>query len=134
MEPFLTHLECARTGARYDAYQLHNLSPAGAPLLARYDLEAAGRALHIEDLAYRRTDMWRYLEVLPARHVDEVVSLGEGYTPLHRAERLGARSVLLGAGFDVDRAEDLEALRSLEGGPEADLCPRTLAYLAAEGL
>ena len=30
----------------------------------------------------RRSDMWRYLDVLPADSIDEVVTLGEGLTPL----------------------------------------------------
>ena len=90
MKSFLTHLECARTGARYDADQLHNLSDVGAPLLARYDLDGVAAALKKQDLAGRRTDMWRYLEVLPAASEAEIVSLGEGYTPLHHAVRLGA--------------------------------------------
>ena len=36
---YLSHLECSRTGERYDADQLQGVSEAGAPLLARYDLE-----------------------------------------------------------------------------------------------
>ena len=90
MKSFLTHLECARTGARYEADQLHNLSEAGAPLLARYDLDGVAGALQKEDLAGRRPDMWRYLEVLPAANEAAGVSLGEGYTPLHHAVHLGA--------------------------------------------
>ncbi len=90
MERFLTHLECGRTGERYDAYQLQNLSQVGAPLLARYDLEAVGASMKKTDLARRRTDMWRYLEVLPVEGERAVVSLGEGFTPLHHVERLGA--------------------------------------------
>ena len=78
MKSFLTHLECARTGARYEADQLHNLSEAGAPLLARYDLDGVAGALQKEDLAGRRPDMWRYLEVLPAANEAAVGSLGEG--------------------------------------------------------
>ena len=35
----LTHLECSRTAERYDADQVQGTSAAGAPLLARYDLE-----------------------------------------------------------------------------------------------
>ena len=35
---FVTHLECAYTGERYPADQVHNLSRAGKPLLVRYDL------------------------------------------------------------------------------------------------
>ena len=36
---FLSHLECSRTGERYDADVVQGVSSAGAPLLARYDLE-----------------------------------------------------------------------------------------------
>lgn len=92
---FLTHLECSRTGARYDADQLHNLSDEGAPLLARYDLDAVGAAVKPGDFAGRRPDMWRYREVLPLRSLDadgthEIISLGEGFTPLRSTPSLGA--------------------------------------------
>ena len=86
---FMTHLECARTGAHYDADALHNLSAVGAPLLARYDLAKAGAILSREMLKDRPTTMWRYREVMPIRTPEEIVSLGEGFTPLHHAERLG---------------------------------------------
>ena len=35
----LSHLECSRTGKRYDADEVQGVSEEGAPLLARYDLE-----------------------------------------------------------------------------------------------
>ncbi len=87
---YMTHLECARDGSTYDADGLHNLSVLGAPLLARYDLEKAAATLRPEVLKERAPTMWRYREVMPIRSADEIVSLGEGFTPLHRAERLGA--------------------------------------------
>ena len=86
---FLTHLECSRSGDRYDVAQLHNLSEAGAPLLARYDLGAAAAAVSRSDLRGRRADMWRYREILPVSAEGEIVSLGEGWTPLLSAVRLG---------------------------------------------
>ena len=86
----LMELECSKTGERFPADSLHNLSPAGAPLLARYDLEAAARTLRPGALADRRADMWRYHELLPAPSAEAVVSLGEGMTPLLEAPRLGA--------------------------------------------
>ena len=42
---FMTHLECSLTGERYDSDKLQNLSKAGKPLLARYDLEAVAERL-----------------------------------------------------------------------------------------
>jgi threonine synthase len=86
---YLTHLECSRNGQRYDASTLHNLSAQGAPLLARYDLEKAAATLTKAALKDRAPTMWRYREVMPITSEDEIVSLGEGFTPLHHVERLG---------------------------------------------
>ena len=60
------------------------------PLLARYDIEAAARRWERASLADRPHTMWRYGEVLPPADADGPVSLGEGYTPLVHARRLGA--------------------------------------------
>jgi threonine synthase len=86
----VTHLECAACGARHEARRLHNLCvQCGKPLLVRYDLERASRTLTKESLKSRRSDLWRYMEVLPVEREENIVSLGEGWTPLLRAERLG---------------------------------------------
>lgn len=88
----VTHLECAACGARHEARRLHNLCvECGKPLLVRYDLEQAGRTLTKESLKGRRADLWRYLEVLPVEREENIVSLGEGFTPLLRTARLGER-------------------------------------------
>lgn len=79
---FVTHLECSLTGERYAADELHGLSRAGRPLLVRYDLAAAGRALTREALERRATDLWRWRELLPVRRTENIVSLGEIETPL----------------------------------------------------
>ncbi|HEX8147325.1 MAG TPA: threonine synthase, partial [Pyrinomonadaceae bacterium] len=87
----VTHLECALCGTAYEARRLHNLcTECGRPLLVRYDLEAAARTLTRESLKGRRADLWRYAEVLPVEREENIVSLGEGWTPLLRAARLGA--------------------------------------------
>jgi threonine synthase len=44
-----------------------------------------------ESLAARRTDLWRYREVLPVEDDKNIISLGEGWTPLLRATRLSRR-------------------------------------------
>ncbi|SLN44673.1 threonine synthase [Oceanibacterium hippocampi] len=79
---FVTHLECAMTGARYEADRLHGLSEAGRPLVVRYDLDGLGKALTKDALAARPTGFWRYREFLPVRRAENVVSLGEVETPL----------------------------------------------------
>jgi len=86
-QTFVTHLECSATGERYEPDQLHNLSRAGKPLLVRYDLEAVKRALIKDALAARPPELWRYRELLPIRHEENIVSLGEAMTPLVRLNR-----------------------------------------------
>jgi len=88
---FVTHLECAFTGERYAADQVHNLSRAGKPLLVRYDLPAIAKALNKAALAQRAPDLWRYRELLPVRRVQDIVSLGEAMTPLVRLPKLGTK-------------------------------------------
>lgn len=96
---FLTHLECSKTGERYEPDRLHGLSDSGYPLLARYDL--VGLRLHLtkEALTARPPDMWRYREFLPVRQTGNIVSLGEVMTPLvalpAAATRIGSRSLLV---------------------------------------
>jgi len=88
---FVTHLEDAMTGERYEADRLHGLSREGWPLLVRYDLEAAGAALSREALAGRGEDLWKWRELLPVRKPENIVSLGEIATPLIPLDRVGAR-------------------------------------------
>jgi threonine synthase len=113
----LSHLECALCGRQYDPDRLWNLCPECArPLLCRYDLEGAADALSSPDsmddalhlrpgdggsspdyntlglkaLAQREPTLWRYYELLPVRDPACRLTLGEGWTPLIHATRLGA--------------------------------------------
>jgi threonine synthase len=92
---FVTHLECAMTGERHAADEIHNLSRAGKPLLVRYDLGGLKKALSKQALAARPPDLWRYREMLPVRRTQDIVSLGEAITPLLPLPKMAAR---LGAG------------------------------------
>ncbi len=88
--PGATHLECSLTGERLESELLQRLSPAGKPLLARYDLDALRGRFTPDALGGRRSDLWRYADVLPVRDPACIVSLGEGWTPLLDAPRLAA--------------------------------------------
>ncbi len=92
---FVTHLECSLTGERYPADTLHGLSRAGRPLLVHYDLDAVRRALPRQALADRPQTLWRYRELLPVRHPQNVVALGEVVTPLIALPRLAESGELL---------------------------------------
>ena len=85
----VTHLECSRTGERLEAGKIQNLSAAGWPLLVRYDLQKLARQWDRDSIADGPPTMWRYAPVLPVRYRDNIVTLHEGFTPLHRLQRLG---------------------------------------------
>ena len=87
---FLTHLECSGCGLQHQSSHLQNLCfSCGKPLFAIVDLGAASRTLKRETLATREKSLWRYREVLPLPGNVEPVSLGEGGTPLLRAQKFG---------------------------------------------
>jgi threonine synthase len=88
---FFSHLECSvPCGApARNPRERHFLCSCGAPLLARYDLDKA-RGWSRETLKGRDATMWRYREMLPIYDGESPVTLGEGFTPLFHARRLGA--------------------------------------------
>jgi len=86
----VTHLYCSSCGKEYEAGKLVNLCICGRPLLVAYDLDQAARTFTREALAGRESSLWRYREVLPVENEKNVLSLGEGMTPLIKADRLAA--------------------------------------------
>ena len=88
---FLTHLECSIAQSPMKPASVHNLCDCGGPLLVRYDLERAREEWDRESLVDGSADMWRYAPMLPVRDMRHIVSMGEGWTPLIRTRRLGAR-------------------------------------------
>ena len=82
---YLRALECTACAREFDANAVYGVcSTCGKVLFARYDLEALKRAVTPADFQGRPWDMWRYRELLPVRTPENVVTLGEGMTPLVR--------------------------------------------------
>src|SRR6187397_2525950 len=96
---FVTQLECAMMGDRYEADTLHNLSKAGKPLLVRYDLAGVKKALTKAALKERPDGLWKWRELLPVRKAVDIVSLGEDATPLimlpKLAKKLGGGEIIV---------------------------------------
>ena len=87
---FVSHLECAACNRQYEAGRLWNLcTGCGKPLLVRYDLKRAAVAIDRSRLGDGRSGLWRYRALLPVADDANIVSLGEGWTPMLRAETLG---------------------------------------------
>ncbi len=58
-------------------------------LKARYDMAALRNSGWIDEIAQREPTMWRYHELLPIFDTANIVSMGEGWTPLLHARNLG---------------------------------------------
>jgi len=93
---FLTHLVCSECQEVYDPNVIQTYCPnCQVPLLAQYDLDRARDQLNRDEVRFRKKGMWRWFELLPVKDKKNIVSLGEGDTPLIRANKLGEELGLL---------------------------------------
>lgn len=87
------HIElyCTNCGlvTLYDC-RLRVCSRCGESILeARYDLDVLRRSYWEDHILRRKPGVWRYHELLPLFDVNHIVSMGEGGTPLLKAQNLG---------------------------------------------
>ncbi|MGA7923551.1 MAG: threonine synthase, partial [Thermoplasmata archaeon] len=93
----LASLECRACCSEVDPARVVGTCPTcGHALLATYDLRKLDAHQWWERLSSRVTSLWRYRELLPVQQSDQVVTLGEGFTPvLPLAEVPAARGIRL---------------------------------------
>jgi threonine synthase len=80
MKSFLSHLECTACSKKHEATRPINVCDCGGTLFCRYDMARAKAELN--------RGVGRLFELLPVQDRENVVSLGEGETPLLDAKRL----------------------------------------------
>jgi threonine synthase len=86
---FLEGLRCRECGTAYPADARSVCEECFGPLEPAYDYDAIAAAVSRESVASGPASLWRYAPLLPATTEDRV-DLGDGFTPLRRAHRLGA--------------------------------------------
>ncbi len=85
----LSTLSCSGCGKQYSPFEKQTVSACcQLPLLAGYNL---AESFSKEVLQKREGTMWRYLEMLPVLHEENIVSLGEGYTPILKLSNLAKK-------------------------------------------
>ncbi len=94
---YYSHLECIHCGANFDKSKIHNYChKCTQPLLARY---ALNNTIKKENINTDRYDMWRYEAFLPIENTENIISLGEGWTPMLHLKKTeissGISSVML---------------------------------------
>jgi threonine synthase len=87
--PYVDGLRCRECSRAYPAEALHVCEWCFGPLEVVYDYEAIRSAVSRVGIAAGPNSIWRYADLLPVR-AEGAVSLGAGFTPLVRADRLAA--------------------------------------------
>ena len=79
----IVDLRCASCGRAYDHRKaINTCTSCGSMLSASYDLEKAKETFTRGTVSGRVKSLWRYGEVLPEVRAENVITLGEGLTPL----------------------------------------------------
>jgi threonine synthase len=89
MKTYLTDLVCRECGSRFPAEPRSVCTECFGPLDPAYDFESIRAEVTRESIQAGPRSLWRYQALLPASH-DPTMDLGDGFTPLRRAARLGA--------------------------------------------
>jgi threonine synthase len=87
--PYVDGLRCRECGRAYPAEALHVCEWCFGPLEVVYDYQAIRKVVSRSRIAAGPNSIWRYADLLPVR-AEGAVSLGAGFTPLVRADRLAA--------------------------------------------
>ncbi|MGI8563682.1 MAG: threonine synthase [Candidatus Dormibacter sp.] len=83
-------LRCRACGQEYETQATHVCPACFGPLDVAYDYAEISRRVSRASIEAGPTSMWRYRDLLPLPDDAPIVSLGEGLTPLIKADRLGA--------------------------------------------
>jgi len=144
---YVNHLECSMTADRFEPGEVRGLSPAGRPLLVRYDTERIRTQVDRDAFAAREPGFWRYRELLPLDAPERAPRLGEVATPLVPMGALQGSNVQFkdesrlptgsfkarGLGMAVARAAEL-GIRRLAMPSNGNAGAALAAYAARAGL
>lgn len=87
---YLTDLTCSDCGRLFPINEVHTFCPdCQSTLISNYDLATARQEVDRDMIQIRPKGMWRWHELLPVQDPENIVSLGEGDTPLLRIPRVG---------------------------------------------
>src|ERR1700724_3865959 len=82
-------MRCRECGTEYELQATHVCEMCFGPLDVVYDQVALKKVVSRERIEQGPKSMWRYRDLLPIEDSVPVVTLGEGMTPLVKADRLG---------------------------------------------
>ena len=83
-------LICRECQSEFEPQATHVCDLCFGPLEVKYDYGELARTVSRESIEAGPNSLWRYRDLLPIPNDTELVTLGEGMTPLVHASRLGA--------------------------------------------
>ena len=83
-------LRCRECGTEYELQATHVCEMCFGPLDVAYDYDAIRKVISRARIEAGPPSIWRYRDLLPVEPDAPLVTLGEGFTPLVKADRLGA--------------------------------------------
>tara|TARA_R110000751_G_C13795354_1_gene483338 strand:+ start:40043 stop:41221 length:1179 start_codon:yes stop_codon:yes gene_type:complete len=84
-----THLECSKCSKSYNLHEVQSFATCcNKPLVVQYEPTSLFQTSEIKN---RASNMWRYREMLPVLDDANIVSLGEGMTPILSLRRLATQ-------------------------------------------
>jgi threonine synthase len=82
---FMLRAECTRCGEFFPTDTVLTVcTKCGGALLFRYDLDRVASSVSKEVLGGRGDTFWKFIDVLPISSAEDIISLGEPYTPVLR--------------------------------------------------
>ncbi len=82
-------LKCRNCGTKYPAEAISICEECFGPLAVEYDFKKIREGISREKIAQGPKSIWRYRDLLPVG--EQVVDLQAGFTPLHKADKLGSK-------------------------------------------
>jgi threonine synthase len=152
MPNYVSKFKCTICGTEYDFEDNPRIClKCNGVLNIEYDLEELNQSLKRSHLKGRLPGVWKYFELLPLSNRNNIISLGEGGTFLHKCERLGENLGLNNVfikdetsnptGAFIDRGTTVEISKVRETGINSVYCATTgnmaaslVAYAARAGL
>ncbi|MEM2576604.1 MAG: threonine synthase [Candidatus Bathyarchaeia archaeon] len=140
---FLETFICFNCGKKYSLSMNKNLIAClncGDILLAVYNIENIQERLSKEELSKRKFGVWKYHELLPPIKENNIISLGEGGTFLHKCEKLSSKLGLKlyvknettnPTGSFLDRGSTVEVSRAVELNANCVYCATSSGNFAA---
>lgn len=124
----ISKIKCAKCGKEYSESNVPANDGCGGRIDFEFDLETLKETITKDTLSRGKPGLWKYFELMPLRYHQNIVTLGEGNTPLLTSRRLAdawnlkhlhlKNEIFNPSGSFKDRPICVGVSRALEDGAE----------------